>query len=157
MAQNLNNLAFFLLAGAQPGAAEPLAREALSTADKILDRKNPKRSIYRRNLAAVLAVEGKGREAEPLAREALAFFRTSAQDPWRSADAESVLGSSLAAEGRFTEAEPLLVDSYYSVLKRDPGDGARYAPAARQRIIELYTAWGRLDRAAVYRRSPRAG
>jgi serine/threonine-protein kinase len=143
VAQSLNNLAFVLLAEGRPEAAEPFAREALS-----ITGQHPNRAVFLRNLAAVLAAEGKGKEAEPPAREALTLFRASASSPsWRTADAESVLGSCLAAQGRFAEAEPLLLGSY-PILKRDPGDGARYAPAARQRIVALYTAWGRPDRAA---------
>jgi tetratricopeptide (TPR) repeat protein len=146
VAQSLNNIAFLLLAEGRPGEAEPLAREAVSVADETFAPEHPNRAIFLRNLAAVLTAEGKGREAEPLAREALAIFRAEKTRTWRFADAESVLGACLAAQGRFVEAEPLLLGSY-PILARDPGDGAHYAPAARQRIVDLYTAWGRPGRA----------
>ena len=99
----------------------------------------------------VLVAQGKGGEAEPLARESLAIFKTSETSPWRTPDAESVLGSCLAAQGRFAEAEPLLLGSY-PILKADAGEGGRYAPAALRRIVDLYAAWGRPERAAVYQR-----
>ncbi|MEO6195879.1 MAG: tetratricopeptide repeat protein, partial [Thermoanaerobaculia bacterium] len=67
--------------------------------------------------------------------------------PWRVADTESVLGSCLTALGRFEEAEPLLLASY-PVLENDKGDGAKHAAEARQRIVELYTKWGRPERVA---------
>jgi serine/threonine-protein kinase len=147
VAASLGNLAFVLLAERRPAEAEPFAREALAL-------KLPNdfyRAVFLRHLAAALAGQEKGREAEPLAREALAIFQKAKSVPrWRSPDAESVLGSCLAAQGRYTEAEPLLLGTYRS-LKADRGEGARYAPAARQRIVDLYTAWGRPDRAAAYR------
>ncbi|PYQ59153.1 MAG: hypothetical protein DMF53_19250, partial [Acidobacteria bacterium] len=148
VAQSLGNLAFVLLAEGRPAEAEPFAREALAL-------KLPNdfyRAVFLRHLAASLAGQGRGREAEPLAREALAIFRFSKSESsrWRTPDAESVLGSCLAAQGRYAEAEPLLLDTYL-VLKADRGEGAHYAPAARQRIVDLYMAWGRPDRAAAYR------
>jgi len=144
VATSLNNLAFLLLAEGRLAEAEPFAREALSIAKK----RDSKRAVLDRNLAAVLVGQGKGREAEPLAQEALAIFRA-AKSSWRVPDAESVLGSCLVAEGRFAEAEPLLLGSY-SILKASP-EGAHYAPAALQRIVDLYEAWGRPDRAAPWR------
>ncbi|HSS51826.1 MAG TPA: tetratricopeptide repeat protein, partial [Thermoanaerobaculia bacterium] len=149
VARGLNNLAFVLLAEGRPAEAEPFAREALS-----IEAEHPSqkvRAVFLRNLAAVLEEQGKGKEAEPLAREALATFtELRASFPWRVPDAESVLGSSLAAQGRFTEAEPLLLGSY-RILKAETGEGAQYAPAALARIIDLYISWGRPDRAAPWR------
>ncbi len=69
------------------------------------------------------------------------------------ADAESVLGACLTKQRRYEEAEPLLVNSY-ARLKDDEGDGAKQADAARQRIVDLYMAWGRPEKAAAYRTSP---
>jgi serine/threonine-protein kinase len=148
VAPSLSNLAFVLLAEGRPAEAEPFAREALA----ITAPDHPNRAVFLRHIAAALAGQGKGREAEPLAREALAIFRLSKSESsrWRTPDAESVLGSCLAAQGRYAEAEPLLLGAY-RVLKADRGEGARYAPAALQRILDLYTVWGRPDRAAVYR------
>jgi tetratricopeptide (TPR) repeat protein len=147
VAQSLSNLAFVLLAEGRPAEAEPFAREALA----ITPPKNPNRAVFLRHIAAALAGQGKGREAEPLAREALAIFQKAKSAPrWRAPDAESVLGSCLAAQGRYAEAEPLLLGAYRS-LKEDRGEGAHYAPAALQRVVELYTAWGRPGRAAAYR------
>jgi serine/threonine protein kinase/Tfp pilus assembly protein PilF len=147
IAASLSNLAFVLLAEGRPAEAEPFAREALA----ITSPDNPNRAVFLRHIAAALAGQGKGREAEPLAREALASFQSAPRWPrWRAPDAESVLGSCLAAQGRYAEAEPLLLGAYRGLLA-DRGEGAHYAPAARQRIVNLYTSWGRPDRAAVYR------
>lgn len=144
VARSLSNLAFVLLAEGRPREAEPFAREALGMATRGVPR-----AVFLRHLAAVLVAQGKGGEAEPLARESLAIFKMSETSPWRTPDAESVLGSCLAAQGRFAEAEPLLLGSY-PILKADVGEGGRYASAALRRIIDLYMAWGRPERAVVY-------
>jgi serine/threonine protein kinase/tetratricopeptide (TPR) repeat protein len=149
VATSLNNLAFILLAEGHPQEAEPLAREALSIADERLPAVHTIRGTFLRNLAAVLVAQGKGGEAETLVREALAIFHEKQPGSWRVADIESVLGSCLVAQGRFAEAEPLLLRSY-PILKADPGTGSSYAPAALQRIIDLYNAWSRPEQAAAW-------
>jgi eukaryotic-like serine/threonine-protein kinase len=149
VASTLNNIGFLLQARGDLADAEKHYREALSIADQTLGRDHPIRGIYLRNLASVLVSEGKAAEAEPRAREALAIFQVKSPAPWRVPDAESVLGGCLAALGRFPEAEPLLVKSY-PALQHDKGEGAKHAPEARQRIVDLYTAWGKPERLAAY-------
>ena len=149
VAVTLNNLGFLLLAEGRPQDAEPLAREAVSIAKEKLAEDHWIQGMFLRNLAAVLAAQGKGKEGEPLARKALGILRADDPDSWKVATAESVLGSSLAAQGRYAEAEPLLKKSYES-LRTDTGEGAKYVSAARQRIADLYTAWGKPEKAAEY-------
>jgi serine/threonine-protein kinase len=149
-ARSLNNLGHLLQLRGDAAEAETCYREALSIADEKLEKDAFARGVFLRNLASVLVTLRKASEAEAKAREALAIFRVSKPDSWRVADAESVLGSCLAAQRRFQEAEPLLTESY-PMLKRDSGDGAKQAPAALRRIVDLYTVWGKPDRAAEYR------
>jgi serine/threonine-protein kinase len=151
VAAALNNLAHVLTAEGQAAAAEPLYREAVSMAEETLGKEHPNRGVMLRNLASVLVLLGKASECEAKAHEALAIFRSFQKAPWRVADAESVLGSCLAAQGRFSEAEPLLLRSL-PVLRKD--SHPTYASEAAQRIVALYTAWGKPERAAEYRTSP---
>jgi serine/threonine-protein kinase len=150
VAGSLSNLGNLLQARGDFAGAESCFREALSIADQTLPPDHPSRGVFLRNLASVLPSEGKAAEAEPLVREALAIFRAKPQTPWRIPDTESVLGGCLTALGRYQEAEPLLLGSY-PILLKDKGDGAKHAPEARQRIIDLYTAWGKPERLAAYR------
>jgi serine/threonine protein kinase/tetratricopeptide (TPR) repeat protein len=150
VARNLNNLGYLLQARGDFAGAEICYREALSIADQTLERNHPNRAVFLRNLASVLMSQRRAAEAEPLAQEALAIFKAKAPKSWRVADTESVLGGCLAALSRFTEAEPLLLESY-PILQKDKGDGAKHAAEARQRIIDLYTAWGKPERLAAYR------
>ncbi len=150
IAFSLSNLGVLLQARGDLAGAERSFREAVSIADKTLDRDHPNRGVYLQHLASVLTAEGKAREAEPMAREAFAILQAKMPKTWRVADAESVLGGCLAALGRFQEAEPLLLESY-PLLQKDKGNGAKYAEEARQRIVDLYTAWGKPERLAAYR------
>jgi serine/threonine protein kinase/tetratricopeptide (TPR) repeat protein len=149
VASSLSNLAHVFQTEGRAAAAEPLYREAVSIAEETLGKDHFSRGVMLRNLASVLIMEGKASEGEARAREALAIFRAKTPDSWRVADAESVLGGCLAAQRRFAEAEPLLTASY-PILAKDPGDGAKHAPEALKRIVDLYTAWGKPEKAAEY-------
>jgi serine/threonine-protein kinase len=151
VAESLSNLGFALQAQGRHREAEPLYREALAIADERLGPKHPNRAVFLRNLASALLAQERVAEAEPLAREALEIFRATPEESARVAAAESVLGGCLAGLGHFKEAEPLLLGSY-AVLAREPeASGARAARKALDRIIELYTAWGRPGQAGAYR------
>jgi tetratricopeptide (TPR) repeat protein len=149
VARTLNNLAIFLQQHGDPRAAEPLYREALSIADQSLGPVHEERAIYLRGLASVLLDQRRAAVAEPLAREALAIFLQETPTSWRVSDAESILGGCLAAQGRFEEAEPLLVGAYETLVK-DPADGNRRAGEALARVVALYRSSGKPERAAMY-------
>jgi len=150
VARTLSNLGVLQQVRGDTSGGEAYYRQALAIADQALKRDHPDRGVYLRNLASVLVSERRAAEAEPLAREALAIFQAKTPKHWRVADAESVLGGCLAGLGRFPEAEPLLLESY-PILLKDKGDGAKHAAEARQRIIDLYTVWGKPERLAAYR------
>ena len=62
----------------------------------------------------------------------------------------SALGDALAGEGKFGEAEPLLLNGYAN-LKDNPQAPDLPKRQALQRIVKLYEAWGKLDKAAEHR------
>ncbi len=153
VASTLNNLAFALQAQGKHEAAEPLYLEALSIADESLgrrDHRNP--ATFLRNLADALLAQGKTAEAEAAARESVAAFRAATPGSSQVAAAESLLGACLAAQGRYEEAETLLLTSY-GVLAADESSGAEKAADAKRRIVSLYTSWGKPERAAAFRES----
>ncbi len=148
IARTLNNLGYLLQTKGDAEGAEKCYREAVAIADKTLGRDHQERASYLRNLAVTLLDLERPKEAETAVREAVDIFRKAERPvPWRIADAESVLGGALAAQRRFEEAEPLLVQSY-PVLAKDQGNGAKRAPAALKRTTDLYIAWGKPERAA---------
>ncbi len=150
VARSLNNLGRMREVQGDDEGAEPLMRGALAISDGTPEmRRSPDRATFLRNLAELLT-RRQPAEAEPLAREALSIFQDLHAPARRTADAESVLGGSLAALGRYAEAEPLLTDGY-AQLARASGDLRSQRRQALERLVTLYSAWQKPDRAAAYR------
>jgi hypothetical protein len=106
---------------------------------------------YTSNLGGIYVRRGQAAAAEPLLRRALAVReRTYPPDDWRTAATKSHLGAALTAGRRYAEAEPLLLAAV-KVLKDVPGRQGKEARSARARLVSLYDAWGRPEKAAPYR------
>lgn len=107
------------------------------------------------DLALVYISERKFGASEPLARENLAFAERAMPDRWQRYRAASLLGASLAGQGKFAEAEPLLLDGYNGMLARKDKMWAPnwyHLDRTRAWLAELYDAWGQPDKAAAWRR-----
>lgn len=129
--------------------AEQDARRALRIVEKL-----PKRSHYYAGVIAplglILSKTGRSNEAEALLREALAIRQERA--PRRSnvvAIALGNLGECLTSERRYAEAEPLLTESY-ETLKSIHVPQSPVLRQAAERLVELYSEWGRPRQAARY-------
>ena len=61
-------------------------------------------------------------------------------------ETRSLLGHCLARMGRFAEAEPYVVGGYEG-LREVQGPDHRRTRLALERVIELYEAWGRPEKA----------
>jgi tetratricopeptide (TPR) repeat protein/tRNA A-37 threonylcarbamoyl transferase component Bud32 len=156
VARSLNNLGHLREARGDAAGAEALYRQAIAIYyQPRLSLRHPDRATFLRNLASLLAAHGDAAKAEPLAREALSVFQAAAPAHWRTADAESVLGGCLTGLGRYAEAEPLLLDGYRR-LAQSSGEGRQHLREAVRRLVDLYTASKRDDRAALYRALPDA-
>lgn len=116
-----------------------------------LDETHQHVAQVKRSLASVLTAKGVPEEGEELVLQALEALRA-AKTPgaWEIADAESVYGGCLSAQGRFSEAERFLTRSF-EVLREARGEAAPYTRDAARRLIELYEAWGRPEEARPYR------
>ena len=66
----------------------------------------------------------------------------------------SLLGGSLLGQGRYAEAEPLVVAGYEGMKAREPRiavpERFRLREAA-ERVVRLYEDWGRPDQAAAWK------
>jgi serine/threonine-protein kinase len=144
----LTHLADLSLAERDFARAESLAREGLEIRRKALGVEHADFGTSLVTLGSIRLARDPG-EAEDLLRRGLTTL-TKALPPghWRIADAQSRLGACLAARGRPSEAEPLIVGGYESLRRGGPG---RRAVAARERLIEFYEAQGKAATAAVYR------
>jgi hypothetical protein len=59
---------------------------------------------------------------------------------------------SLRGQGKYAEAEPLLISGYEGLQKLSPAISAEANfPEAGQRLMRLYTAWGKPEKAAEWR------
>jgi tetratricopeptide (TPR) repeat protein len=90
-------------------------------------------------------------EAEEVLRGCLAMRRKSLPGGhWLIADARSRLGSAIAADGRFVEAEPLLLEAC-KALSEDTQVAADVKRRAIERVIRLFTSWDKPDQASEWR------
>lgn len=90
-------------------------------------------------------------EAEPVLREILDIVLVGLPEySWHTLEVESALGQSLIGQGRFEEAERLVVDAYLR-MKDDQRVPTGKVREAFQRVMWLYTAWRKPDEAARFR------
>jgi tetratricopeptide (TPR) repeat protein len=157
VARTLNNLAETLRARGDSAAAEPLCREALEIRRRVLPPGHTELADSLIILAMILIERGDAQAAEPALRECLDIRQQALPaGHWLIADTASVLGSCLATLRQYERAEPLLIESY-PVIRAARGDADSRTREALARIVELYTAWGKPEQAAVYADSPARG
>ncbi len=146
VATSLNNLARVLQALDRPQESESLYREALTLQEKLRGAGHPHVAAVLRNLATLRLQRGDAAECEILIDRTREVFRaTLPAGHWRIADADSVAGGCLAAQGRLTEAEPLLRESL-AILQREKGDQAMVTREALARLRMPGTASGGNER-----------
>jgi serine/threonine protein kinase/tetratricopeptide (TPR) repeat protein len=100
---------------------------------------------------------GKSKEAEQVFRECLSIFEKKQPDDWMTFDAKSSLGGSLLDQKKYTEAEPLLLNGYEGMKKRE-----EKIPAGRygwdrlleslERLARFYEVTGKPEEAAKWRK-----
>ena len=157
----LNNLSRALVEQGRYDEAASVLQEALTIALPALGSEHPLIAIYRINLASVHLARKEAGAAEALLRQALQIRarapglvptrrRTFPEDDWSVGATKSLLGAALAALGRYDEAEAALLDARRD-LAALPGPQGREATATISRLVALYDAWGRPERAAAYR------
>ncbi len=94
-------------------------------------------------------------KAEPLLRELVELSKqeAGAESP-QCAAAIARLGLNLLYQKKYTEAEPLLLSGYEGIKQREgkisPVDEIRLTEAI-QRLVQLYEAWGELEKAEPWR------
>ncbi len=130
--------------------AEEACRKSLELHLKFFPRDHRDVARPMTHLGRILVRLNRYEEALPLLREALETRRKRLPaDHWKTAKTESVLGACLAGLGRFEEAEPLLLNSYPKIAK-DRGPTHRRTREALQRIVQLYTLWGKSETGSKY-------
>jgi tetratricopeptide (TPR) repeat protein len=161
VATTLNALSRVLVAERRLDDAASSLEEALDIARAALGTDHQLVAIYSINLASVQFARHKAAAAEPLLREGLRIRtqapeivptrrRTFRDDDWSLGATKSLLGATLVSLGRYNEAETVLLDA-----RNDLASHATPQPtvmkATLTRLVQLYTAWGKRDRADSYR------
>jgi hypothetical protein len=91
-------------------------------------------------------------EAEALLREAIGSAKDHDLQMWDISYRQSLMGASLLGQEKYAEAEPLLISGYEGLRKLSPAISVEAnLPEAGQRLVRLYTAWGRPEKAAAWR------
>jgi hypothetical protein len=93
-------------------------------------------------------------EAEPLLPECLAIRARAAPDDWSRFNTMSLLGEALLGQGRYAEAEPLVVPGYEGMKAREAAISPQGRPRlfeAAERVVRLYEAWGKPGQATAWK------
>jgi tetratricopeptide (TPR) repeat protein len=151
VAASLDNLADVLREKGDYAEAEALYHEALTMRRKLLGNEHPAVAETLIGLGTLLVKRGDAGPAEALLLEALHIREKGLPKGHPDiAETQSALGGCLAALGRYHEAEPLLLESY-GVLKSKRGEHSSAVRAAAERLVRLYEALGKPEKASKYR------
>lgn len=94
-------------------------------------------------------------KAEPMLRECVAILQKAHSDDVTTSHARSMLGDALLAQKQYAEAEPLLIQGYEGFKAHEAQISPLYAQyriaEAGDRIVRLYEAWNRPEKAAEWR------
>ena len=156
-AQRLANLANVLRLRGKLAEAAAGNEEALGISRPALGPDHPSVARQEVGLARIYLDQGRPAEAAPLLRHALGVQQESLPtDDWRIGATRSLLGDAYTRLARFADAEPHLLRAF-ALLRVTPDPEGLETREARDnlaRLVALYEAWGRPERAAPYR-SPR--
>jgi non-specific serine/threonine protein kinase/serine/threonine-protein kinase len=145
-------LAYLLRAKHDPEGAARLGREVLALRGRTLPDTHPMLAGSMMVVGLSLLDLHRAGEAEPLFRECLRLRQESLPPGhWLIASAESILGECLTAERRYAEAEALLLRSRASLEAERKSSGDPRVVQATERLVALYDAWGKPDKAAEWR------
>ena len=139
------------------GLAVDNAAQALAGRRHKLGSEHPDTMVAAADMALAYESQGEFARSEPLAREVLDFNKKKSPKGWERFRAGILLGASLAGQKKYTEAEPLLLQGYQdmsAVKERVSGPYWYHLDLTRGWIVQLYTDWGKPDKAAEWRQKP---
>jgi tetratricopeptide (TPR) repeat protein/tRNA A-37 threonylcarbamoyl transferase component Bud32 len=152
---DMKDLARVLTAAGRVAKGEALLRAALSGWRRTVPPGSPRLAGALEALGDNLLRQRRAGEAEPLLRECLSIRESVAPDDWLTFADRSLLGGSLLEQGRYAEAEPLVVAGYQGLKARaakTPATALSRFSEAAGRVVRLYQAWGKPDRAAAWKK-----
>jgi tetratricopeptide (TPR) repeat protein len=105
-------------------------------------------------LAHNLLAQTRFSEAEKLLREGLAIYAIAQPEGWRRFNTMSLLGGALLGQGRYAEAEALVIQGYQGMKNRHgtvPAPQRLFLAEAAERVVRLYESWGKPRQARGWR------
>jgi len=138
-----------------PAAAVPVVRESVEIYRHLATEGNGVPEWYAsalNNMGANLSLIGECTEALPYLEEGIEVYESlSGGDPANTGNTRSHYGACLTELGRYQEAEDALLAAY-SAIQAGRDDEHLWTTRTADRLVALYEAWGKPDRAAEYRR-----
>jgi tetratricopeptide (TPR) repeat protein len=150
---SLNNLASTYRDVGRFDDAIPLDEEDLRRSKAMLGADH-RLTLISMNALALDYLPGRPADAERLLRECLSISEKKGLDDWRTGQTRSRLGASLVGQKKYAEAEPVLLQGYEGMKVHEAQIPAAYKKRlaeAGTRIIQLYDAWSKKDKAAEWR------
>ena len=129
-------------------------RAQMELARKKFGSTDPQTASALAQLGANLVRQGKWSEAEPVLRECLAIREKTQPDAWNTFNTRSQLGAILLGQGKYADAEPMILSGYEGLKARvgkNPAGSEKRLAEASERIVPLYEAWGKKDKAEEWR------
>jgi eukaryotic-like serine/threonine-protein kinase len=126
-------------------AAEAQLRAAITTLEKTVPADHPYMASAEHYLGEALLRSNRLKDAEAAFMGAMNRSRRANEPEWRAARSASGLGEALYRQGRASEAEPFLVNSYRT-LSADRNADASAQATARERVVRFYTDRGQLQK-----------
>ena len=146
----MNDFGVLYLSQRRYPQAEATFEQALEGRRKALGNEHPDTLITIMGLAESRLLQGEYVEAETVSREGLNAYQKKDPDNWRRFHMASLLGSSLAGQKKFAEAEPLLVSGYEGLRQREgtmPAASRVKIDQARTRLSQMYHDSGKPQKA----------
>jgi eukaryotic-like serine/threonine-protein kinase len=134
--------------------AEVLYGKVLDISRRVLGTDHPVTATTLASMGKLRLRQQRYSDAAALLQEALAVQEKKAPNGWVRYNTESLLGSALVAQGKYDEAEPLLVSALQGLFEQKANipHGSRTAlNEAGERIVQLYEQWGKPEKAAAWR------
>src|SRR5262249_52462624 len=128
--------------------------ELLTIQSRKLPADHPNRAGMLAQLGLLLLQAGQPAEAESVLGECLAIREKKLPDDWSTFNARSLLGGALLGQQKYAAAELLLLQGYEGMKQREakiPPQGKVRLTEARERLVQLYEAWGKPEKAAEWR------
>jgi len=134
--------------------ALPMLEESLKLVKSRLGPDHPHTLMSMYSLARAY-LDAKPSEAEPLLREFLAIRDRKTPNDWRTFETRSLLGGSLLSQKKYAEAERFVLSGHEGMKAREariPAPQKKRLGEAGTRIVALYDAWGKKEKADEWRK-----